>query len=198
MPVRLIGVPGRERTPLRSITLVFLLVLFGPQTLEAQDRWDEAARRIRYLSPAEFPSAPPDVIRALDARACRIPQVWYDSLPHNVIRGEFARPGQEDWAALCSRTGVSQILVFWGGSAGGVDSLAAHEDTSFLQLVDPDRIGFSRRIEVADSSIMWEYFEEYQPPIRLDHQGISDAFVEKGASIFYYLSGGWVELADAD
>ena len=189
----------------RSITLVFLLALLGPHTLTAQGHWEEAARRIRYLSPAQFPAAPPDLMRAVGDRGCRIPQVWYDSLPHNLIRGEFARPGQEDWAVLCSRAGVSQILVFWNAGAGGVDSLAPHKDRSFLQTVGPNQIGFSRRIGVADSSSMWEYFEEYQgpelpppPPPRLDHQGIGDAFVEKGSSLFYYSAGRWVELADAD
>jgi hypothetical protein len=187
--------------PSRTVAPVFLLLaLLGAQSLVAQDRWDEAARRIRYLSPAAFPAAPPNIIRALEGRDCRIPQVWYDSLPppHNLIRGEFARPGQEDWAVLCSRAGVSQILVFWNAGAGGLDSLASHEDRSFLQTVGPEQIGFSRRIVAADSSSVWEYFEEYQPPPRLDHQGIGDAFIEKGASIFYYVRGRWVELADAD
>jgi hypothetical protein len=32
----------------------------------------------------------------------------------NVIRGEFARVGQLDWAVLCSRDGHSTILVLWG------------------------------------------------------------------------------------
>jgi hypothetical protein len=36
--------------------------------------------------------------------------------PKNVIKGEFARPGQTDWAVLCSVKGVPTILVFWDGS----------------------------------------------------------------------------------
>ena len=164
----------------------FLLAAFlGSDSLAAQDRWDEAARRIRYLSPAELLAAPPGVVRALEDRACRIPQEWSDSLPHNVIRGEFARRGQEDWAILCSRAGVSQILVFWNRGDGGVDSLAPHEDKSFLQTVESDRIGFSRRIGIADDTAR-------------DHQGIDDAFVEKGSRIFYYTEGEWLELAGAD
>lgn len=185
-------------TPEAALRWLDLLAAWS--TPVAKNRWDEASRQIRYLAPAEFSDAPPGLIRALDDRGCRIPQVWYDSLPHNLIRGEFARPGQQDWAALCSRAGVSQIVVFWSGGAGGVDSLAMHEDESFLQEVAPDQIGYSRRIGVADST----FIQEHNATLRigtlpaLDHQGIDDAFFEKGSSVFYHTDGSWIELAGAD
>ncbi len=181
-------------TPVAAHQWLDLLAAWASERPDStQDRWDEAARWIRYRSPAEFPQAPSDVVRGLEDRACRLPQVWHDSLPHNLIRGEFTRPGQEDWAVLCSRAGVSQILVFWNGGAGGVDSLAEHEDKSFLQTAGPDRIGFSRRIGVVEN----RFISDPQIP-RPDHQGIADAFVEKGASIYYYVRGRWVELAEVD
>jgi hypothetical protein len=75
--------------------------------------------------------------------------------------------------------------VFWDRGDGGVDSLAPYEDKSLLQTVGPDRIGFSRRIGIADETAR-------------DHMGIDDAFVEKGSRIFYYSEGEWLELAGPD
>src|SRR5947208_17097962 len=53
---------------------------------------------------------------------------------NNVIKGEFARPGQTDWAVLCSVKGVSTILVFWNGSENNPAALlpAADSNHSFL------------------------------------------------------------------
>jgi len=58
----------------------------------------------------------------------------YAKKPNNVIKGEFARPGQIDWAVLCSVKGVSTILVFWNGSENNPAALlpAADSNHSFL------------------------------------------------------------------
>ena len=42
----------------------------------------------------------------------RNPQVLATGKLDNVVRGEFAKRGQSDWAVLCSVNGVSSILVF--------------------------------------------------------------------------------------
>jgi len=36
------------------------------------------------------------IVRELRRRGCKIPQEAYTKKPHNVIRGDFAQPGQTD------------------------------------------------------------------------------------------------------
>jgi hypothetical protein len=42
--------------------------------------------------------------------------------------------------------------------------------------------------------------KEYGGPLpkRLNHDGIDDAFVEKGSQVLYYEDGVWLELAGSD
>ena len=56
---------------------------------------------------------PANLVQDLQRRGCTIPQEHFTKEPHNVIRGEFAKPGQTDWAVLCSINRVSSILVYW-------------------------------------------------------------------------------------
>ena len=64
-------------------------------------------------SPAAFPELPANLVQELQRRQCTIPQETFSKKRNNVIKGEFARPGQTDWGVLCSVKGVSTILVFW-------------------------------------------------------------------------------------
>ena len=68
------------------------------------------------------------MVHELQRRGCTIPQTAFTKKPHNVIRGEFAKPGQTDWALLCSIKGVSTILVFWNGSEKNPAEIAKMED----------------------------------------------------------------------
>ena len=120
--------------------------------------------------------------------------------PHNVIRGEFAKPGQTDWAVLCSVKGVSTILVFWNGSEKNPAEIAKLEDQIFLQGITADEIGFSRGISAVGNEFIMEHYQAYggpkPPPI--NHQGINDAFLEKGSEVQYFYGGKWVKLTGAD
>ena len=66
----------------------------------------------------------------------------YTKERHNVIRGEFARPRQKQWAVLCTIKGVSSVLVFWNGSEKSPANLARLEDCNYLEGIDENRIGF--------------------------------------------------------
>jgi hypothetical protein len=52
---------------------------------------------------------------------------------HNVIKGEFSKPGQTDWAVLCSVGRVSSVLVFWNGSETNPAEIAKRNDVDRLQ-----------------------------------------------------------------
>jgi hypothetical protein len=184
-----------------------LLVLFVPTTSvfaqspeELKHQLDEAERRIVRLQPTAFPNLPPQVARMLKSRGCTIPQEAYTKKPHNVIKGEFTKPGQTDWAVLCSRKGASSILVFEGGALNKPAEIARMEDRIFLQGLTAANIGFSRGINPVSGDIILKHFQAYggpkPPPI--DHQGIDDAFIEKASVTWYFYHGKWVQLTGSD
>jgi hypothetical protein len=122
------------------------------------------------------------LFRELQRRGCTIPQEAFTKKRHNVIRGVFAKPGQSDWAVLCSVKGVSTILVFWNGSEKNPAEIARMEDRNFLQGITADQIGFARGITPVGKDFIIRHYNAYggtkPPPV--DHHGIDDAFIEKG------------------
>src|SRR5689334_18492660 len=74
---------------------------------------EAADRQVVRLSPAAFPELPKNLRAELQRRGCKIPQLPMVRGRQNVIKGQFAKPGQTDWAVLCSIERVSSILVFW-------------------------------------------------------------------------------------
>ncbi len=166
--------------------------------------WDrqfaEAEKRIVRLAPNAFPALPSPIARELRARGCAIPQASDLKQPHNVISGEFAKPGQKDWAVLCSVQGTSSILVFWNASPQAPASIAPAADRGFLQTTGPATIGFSRAITAVDRQFILRHYQAYggpkPPPI--DHQGIDDAFVGKASVTWYFHAGQWRRLTGAD
>lgn len=192
---------------MKSAGIGFLVLLSAGSTLsfaqlpkDFQRKFEEAERQIVRLPPAAFPELPGKVAGALRRRGCTIPQEAFAKKPHNVIRGQFARPGQTDWAVLCSVKGVSTILVFWNGAELNPDAIGAGPDSGWLQVVGEDQIGYSRAISPVGRAFILGHYQAYggpkPPPI--DHQGIDDAFVGK-ASVTWYLHGGkWLSLTGAD
>jgi len=91
---------------LKAVCIVLLFVtttsLFAQLPPDLQRQFDQAEGRIVRLPPRAFPELPGNVVRELQRRSCTIPQTAFTKNPHNVIKGEFARPGQTDWAVLCS------------------------------------------------------------------------------------------------
>lgn len=166
-----------------------------------QDKWHRADEAVVGLKPDVFSLLPKNLVLYLNARRCTIPQSFEDSTSHNVIRGQFAQVGQFDWAVLCSRNGVSSILVFWKGSTRSVAEIARSDDKSFLQTINgAGKIGFSRAIGVVDKNYILEHYRQYggRKPPQVEHQGINDAFIEKASSVRYFYRRRWLELQGAD
>ncbi|MGA2147560.1 MAG: hypothetical protein ABSH49_21645 [Bryobacteraceae bacterium] len=161
---------------------------------------DDAERHVSRLPPTAFPELPGNVVRALQRRGCTIPQDAFTYQPHNVIKGEFARSGQVDWAVLCSIKGVSSILVFWKGSEKSPAEIATMEDRIFLQGITAGKVGYSRRIEPVGKDFIMRHYQSYggpKPP-PMDHQGIDDEFIEKASVTWYFYRGKWLKLTGAD
>ena len=182
------------------IFLVLALAFFSYQA-KAQDKWQIADKATIRLNPAAFSQLPENIVSFLQKKNCTVPQSFFSSKPHNVIRGQFTKSGQFDWAVLCSRNRVSSILVFWNGSTNSVAEIASSPDNDFLQTIDgAGKIGFSRMIEVVGSDYILEHYREYggKKPPKIKHQGINDAFVEKASSVHYFHRKKWINLQGAD
>jgi hypothetical protein len=187
---------------MKLLALIFIAsaLTFSSQA-NAQDNWQIADEATVRLSPNAFSQLPKNVVAYLKARNCSVPQAFVNAAPHNVIRGQFARSGQFDWAVLCSRRRVSAILVFWNGSTKSVAEIAHSDDKDYLQTIDGNgKIDFSRAISVVGKNYILEHYRAYGgvKPSKSRHQGINDAFVEKASSVHYFYRRRWLELHGAD
>ncbi len=140
------------------------------------------------LSIDAFPELPAPIAAELKSRGCRVPQATGLQRKHNAVQGEFAAPGQKDWAVLCDVKGITRLLVFWKGEGARPMEVNASETSEV------------RVIGVATQQFIRDHYRAYggpKPPA-LDHQGINDVVVEKGSSVLYFHRGKWLWLTGSD
>ena len=185
----------------RAITCAYVIAAVALKTVPTTQSQSVAPSSPVRLKPSAFPDLPPPVRRYLERRGCEIPQTFFGKTPHNVVRGRFTSATQTDIAVLCSRAGISAILVFRGGNTSAVAVLARRSDEGEMQVVGDGFVtGYSRAIGVASPSFIREHAAAYggpKPP-PLDHDGIDDIFVEKASVVLYWYRGRWLELQGAD
>jgi len=158
---------------------------------------------IRKLQPGDVAELPVAFVEKLNARGCAIPQFGEVGRasntadepaqaggPTNVIHGEFARHGQEDWAVLCSKGGSSTIVIFWGKTTACPASLARLEDAHYLKRGKDKKVRYSRAIRALGESDLGDRAGTagLKP---FAHQGIDDRFVGKSSAFFYCSEGKW-------
>jgi hypothetical protein len=182
---------------MRIITLALLLssTVLAASAID----WEQAERDIERLSPATFRELPKDIIARLSERGCKVPQPNARTQLYNVVSGAFAKADQSDWAVLCSRNGMSSLLIFWGGEARCASEIARSEDRGWLQDTGAGA-GYSRVISVVDKVFIEQRYAAHggPKPLLIDHHGIDDAFVEKGSTVHYCHQGRWLELPGSD
>ena len=181
------------------ISLLAAVVLFCSALTYGQ-RSSGPERRDIYLSPSAFRDLPRGIVADLKQRGCLIPQSGDTSGPNNVIRGEFARSGQMDWAVLCSVRGVSSILVYRKGENRAPASLALRADRNYFETDFQGRQIFVRAIQPVGQDFILEHYRAYggpKPPA-IDHQGIEDEFLKKASIVWYFERGRWLKLTGAD
>jgi hypothetical protein len=164
---------------------------------------------IRKLQPADVAGLPPQFVEKLNARGCSIPQFGDIGRgrefagdagtagdpatagdPTNVIHGEFARHGQEDWAVLCSKGGSSTIVIFWGKTTRCPASLARLDDAHYLKRGKDKKVRYSRSIRALGESELGD--RGGMAGLKsFAHQGIDDRFVGKSSALFYCSEGKW-------
>jgi hypothetical protein len=154
---------------------------------------------IHKLQPADVAGLPAEFVEKLNARGCSIPQFGEvgragesgtAETTTNVIHGEFARHGQEDWAVLCSKGGSSTIVIFWGKTTACPASLARLEDAHYLKRGAEKKMRYSRSIRALGKSELGDRagiagLKDFS------HQGIDDRFVGKSSAFFYCSEGKW-------
>jgi hypothetical protein len=161
---------------------------------------------IRKLPPADVAGLPPEFVEKLNARGCMIPQFGdvgrasasgvagepaTATEPTNVIHGEFARHGQEDWAVLCSKGGGSStIVIFWGKATACPASLARLDDAHYLKRGKDKKMKYSRSIRALGENDLGDR-AGISGLKSFSHQGIDDRFVGKSSSFFYCSEGKW-------
>jgi hypothetical protein len=182
-----------------AILLVHLLTGRPGDQIPAGDVWSRADAQTARLSPAAFPQLSAAIRTELHRRGCTVPQAYTGGAPHNVIRGAFRTPGVIDVAVLCSRGRTSGIVVFWGADPRQASELAVQSDAVRLQVVGPDRIGYSRLIKTASQRFMRGQHQRHNIVAPLvEHDGIDDAFLEKGSMVWCWREGKWIQLAGTD
>jgi hypothetical protein len=166
----------------------------------SQEQWETADRQVRRLQPTAFTQLPKNSVGELQRRGCTIPQVPMIEGLQNVIKGEFAKPGQTDWAVLCSAGRVSSILVFWSGSETNPDEIGKMKDMDRLQGWGGDKIVYSLAISPVAKEFISDRYKAFggEKPPPIDHQGINEAFVGKGSEVLYFYRGKWLRLSGDD
>jgi hypothetical protein len=180
------------------LLLVFLMFF---QQLYPPEFWREAERKIRRVPPSAFPKLPANVRSALVKRGCTIPQTPFSTRnqPENIVRGNFAAPGQVDWAALCSDGKRSRIIVVWGGPAQCASELAEMDDFVFIELTGEGKVDYSRALSTTSAKQIREAAPAHDvSPPPLNHDGIDDAFLEKASTTHYCYRGEWLHMPFSD
>ncbi len=156
--------------------------------------------QVSRLRPSAFPELPNNITLDLQRRGCTIPQAAGIKARHNVIKGEFAKPGQTDWAVLCSVNDASSILIFWNGSGTNPAQIEKQDDKYRLQSDADNKMVYSRAIEPVGESFIMKHYAAYggEKPPPIDHQGIDDQFVGKASVVWYFYRGKWIHLTGAD
>ena len=185
-----------------AIIVALLLCLCAAHSKVTQEKPSVAAQSLERVPPTAFPQLPKNLVRRLQARRCTIPQTDLEPRPNNVISGGFAKKGQISWAVLCSRGGVSSILVFWDSATESPAELAKYLDDAYWLGNAREGFHYYRHLMVADRDYILVHYNEYdrskQAPPPITHDGIDDGFLEKGSEVFYYYRGKWLELPGAD
>ena len=157
------------------------------------DEWAGWQIVLSYLQPAALEGVPGEIVAALETEGCLIPTLQWSG--QNAVRGQFAAPGQDDWAVLCSRDGVSEIRIFWGGEARCPQPVAPSADRTWLQGRGDGTAVLSRSIDRSSPRDVRAWLEYYDldPGISFTHDVLLDVQEGKPVTGYRYCSGGvWI------
>jgi len=193
--------PVRPRI-IYEITIAVSILLVGAISVNAQltrRDWVRADEQTVRLKPSTFRTLPSAVRTELEHRGCTIPQPSGGGQPQNAVSGSFITAEQTDWAVLCSRNNRSTILVFRAGTSDHIDELAEEPDLQYLQVISRDnKIGYSRMLTALNAQSFRSRAIKRSALKTINHDGVEDAFIEKGSLIWYWSGVKWVKVSGAD
>jgi hypothetical protein len=149
-----------------------------------------------FRSPLAVPSMRADVAAELARGRCLIP---HDAKGEPAIAvGEFAAPGQEDIAVICSIDGESRIRILWGGPASCPEPGDVRPDG--VLIYRSERWQYLWRIEAVPPETVRRRYELYPeecpaaelPP--LEHSALADIRGEQAPVSLYCHLGRWRRL----
>lgn len=183
---------------LRGIALLILATACGG--VDVPPMVDTAVNVAGDLAPAAFVDLPPDVRADLEERGCKVPQSYPDTVPHNMVRGQFSAAGQTDIAVLCLARDTAAILVYRNERTDDVVELEPRPQSEYRQVVQGRTSEFSRAVGVASPEFIQSRHQAYGGPAPppLDHDGINDIFVGKASVVWYWHAGRWLKLQGSD
>jgi hypothetical protein len=186
----------------KALLFILFVSIFCELSLAevSSDKWDNSNQKILRLQPEIFDILPDNILKGLKERNCTIPQSYTILDPHNVIQGQFQVKDEMAWAVLCSISKISSILIFRGENMRLVSEIAKSPDKNWLQVIGDRKIGYSRQIKSITGYSITDHYQVNdgpKPPL-FDHEGIDDAFLEKGSIVHYWYNGNWLELTAAD
>jgi hypothetical protein len=177
-----------------TLSLVLLALVFTPCFGQTPGNPPpESKYPIVRLPPTTFSELPKNLVTELKRRGCTIPQVAGFKKRQNVIRGEFAKPGQTDWAILCYRAKFLGLYVFWNASE--MDMAIVRR----WQLPEPLPAPFETAIAPVSREYILDHYRALggpKPP-PMDHQGI-ECSSGMASGILYFYKGKWLTLQGAD
>jgi len=165
-----------------AISTVFAAAASAQTALsEIQKEWPD----FRYLEPKQVRELPVVIRTDLEKRGCKIPRFTKWDARHNVIQGQFLKPGERDWAVLCRQQNKSSILIYPGGATAEVQ-LLRNEDH------DPYRIIHTATAFVLQKRAIRDKLTESLP--QFDHDGIEDGPIKRNAIVLYFRDGEWIDF----
>ena len=165
-----------------AISTVFAAAASAQTALsEIQKEWPD----FRYLEPKQVRELPTVIRTDLEKRGCKIPRFTKWDARHNVIQGQFLKPGERDWAVLCRQQDKSSILIYPGGATAEVQ-LLRNEDH------DPYRIIHTATAFVLQKRAIRDKLTESLP--QFDHDGIEDGPIKRNAIVLYFRDGEWIDF----
>jgi hypothetical protein len=197
-----------EEPPVQVAAIEAAPVDYRQAAEETRVRSLEAVKKLTLLDPDQFPEAPPELRQALQALGCRIPQSLftyfggYDSerrAQDGLIPGHFKSSSEIHWAALCTRSEKTSLLLF--DSLGqNMEILVEPLDNTYV--LDSthlnDQLDFSWYSGVVEEDVLAAEFAEYKeeiptPPL-LAVEALASGSNERSVTYFYWHECKWIKL----
>jgi hypothetical protein len=164
------------------------MALLASCAARAQHNLDDAMKDwpdLRIMEPGQVRTLTPQVRADLAKRECKVPLFTKWDGPHNVIRGEFAKAGQQDVAVLCLKADDMSIVIYRAGEPDRAEELRKFPADAYRMIHTVTPFVLKKRA-IRDEAV------ERLPAF--DHDAIEDGPVGGRTETMYNLEGRWLQV----